>query len=57
MRLRLEKLDWSDESYKAEIRAIGKTGIINKKYLSPEKIKEVEEYGYAYCNQPKERVL
>lgn len=33
-----------------------KSGTIDTRYISKVKIKEMEEYGYAYVNQPSERV-
>lgn len=47
----------SNESYAAEIRSLGVSGSIDKIYISKQKQKEVEANGYAYVNQPKERVV
>lgn len=47
----------STESYAAEIRSIGVSGSIDKHYIRKEKQAEVEEHGFAYTNQPKERVV
>lgn len=48
---------FGENSFHAEIRALGVSGSIEKRYISKEKAREVEENGYAYVNQPKERIV
>jgi hypothetical protein len=58
MRIRLG--GWYSEdkqSIKAEIRKLAKHGTIDKAYVSKEKIKEMEDYGYAYINKGKEFIV
>ncbi len=42
---------------KAEVVKSKKTGSIDAKYLSRRKLKELAEDGYAYVNQPAERIV
>jgi len=44
-------------SYDVYIPKTGHTASIDKHYISKVKSKEVEEYGFAYVNQPKERFV
>ena len=62
MRIRITPI-YKDETsidyldVKAEIRSIGKSGILDTSYLPKGKYDEMVEYGFAYTNQPKERVV
>lgn len=42
---------------KAEIQAIGKLGTLSTEYLPKGKYEEMIEDGFAYTNQPKERIV
>ena len=57
IRLELKKDFWKFGIVSARIVKTGKTGSIDKKYLSASKKKELVENGYAYINQPQERVV
>lgn len=47
----------SEESYQAYIVKDVVTGSISKAYISKAKQKEVDENGFAYVNQRKERIV
>jgi hypothetical protein len=55
--VRLRLTEYGEDDFKAEYRAYGSHGTISKKYISKAKQREVKEYGYAYVNQPKERMV
>ena len=62
MRIRLTKrYDTSSldtcNNIDAEIIAIGKRGTIDREYVNKRAIQELKDYGYAYVNQPKERIV
>ncbi len=57
---RLRLSGWLDDD-KTDIRAENRSrathGTISVKYIRKEKVKEMEEYGYCYVNQPNERMV
>ena len=62
MRIRLTPFyidgqNFSSEVMNAEIRTLGKSGIIDIRYLGKKKVQEVLENGFGYVNQPKERIV
>jgi len=48
---------YSKDNFAAYIKKTGENGSIEKHYISKEKQKEVEENGFAYINQPHERIV
>ena len=53
MRIRIRESRYNDNnSFTYEHQPSGKSGSIQKRFVNKEKQKEVNEYGFAYTNQP-----
>ena len=56
-RIRIEYNEKYKDDYNARIVQTMETGTIAKKYISKKKQEEAKEYGFAYTNQPPERIV
>ena len=52
--MRIKLTGWfSDDKVSIKVTGKGWHKTIDKSYIKEDKIKEMEEYGYAYCNRDK----
>ena len=60
MRIRIRLNGWYDNdktTLKVEHHPTGSKGTVERRFVRKEKIKELEEFGYAYTNLPKEYIV